>query len=1148
MLYVKFITGCLATALLLGSCTKETEQKGTDPVTPDADNSRREVLMTLKNKLSVKPVTSKAGTPIATAAENAISTLDVYVFGATQESGDYTFQERFAYRADANDKLPQGATELQLNTTDADGYETSGLLKLKKGLFVKLYCIANDTTLTTPATGKTIVPADFTPITFTEGENGNPQPTTEGTPLESTFLTWHTRLLTATAKADTLATPLAMAGAYTTPVDLTGFDNSARLQIGFKLTRLAARFDIDNKAGVSRFTIETVSMGNGRRGSGYFPIRVYGDLPEAQPDQLITYPVHAFYGEDANNGLQTGAFYAYPSPKDDKAYMILKGKYKVNETEMKDVSYQIPFTQQMSDGNATWFDIANNHRYTISITKAAPYHLDANISVADWADDGTFEYTPEDSNNELLISTPPAFEGLNKYDKNTQTVSMALETGSTFDMSINTTSALSFKKTYTGGLNAQQYDWLKISETTTGLSSKAIQTNYTYTFELQKDYNKSQYPRAIVRFSNTMTGAETVLFVEAIAAPQAISIQQEAGNRNTIDTDLLKASMYRVNGSKLKIKMLCFDGITMTETPEWLDVKPVSTNATETVYQFTLKNDYRDTAEQEGTVSFCNSKHMKLKTTITVKLSDATIAPDFSALGGTDNTYTPPSDDTPGKVNMTICSKNNFTIKTLSLDGVQIGVDFNGGPEWLSHNGVTMTKAGTHPNTILFSLVESKIAQGQARTATVTLKNKSGGKDYSFAVIPIFKEPVVEKSNTPGKPIQNSLSNTSLTIYKVPGSTIEIKAYALGGSEIQNKTTGITVTGGNNYTADNIYTVTWDGTNTNAASFDIVNKSDPENKKTTMTVNLLSPEITASNTLITAGNNSNSNISIQSPEGIKVAVLDNNWNGGGEWFTISNTDLAKGNQNIVIKQPDNTNTIMKAVTLRLTNNIEGGAAKDITVTPGNFTAPVLSATSGNYLWAKNNVYIPKRSSATAITITKLAGGVGNITSSNPSVATVSVDGTTLTITPKAIGSSTISVLNASDTEKKATFNVTVSAANLYNGQQVWYFGDLIIAPALANNSQALTPWNKSVLDTACPSGWHIPTSTEWDRVKSTNNYTTYNNAFPEGKVGNYTQYWGNSENGSKAYIFYLRHKDSMVLGSFFGKTEANVYVRCCATP
>ena len=239
---------------------------------------------------------------------------------------------------------------------------------------------------------------------------------------------------------------------------------------------------------------------------------------------------------------------------------------------------------------------------------------------------------------------------------------------------------------------------------------------------------------------------------------------------------------------------------------------------------------------------------------------------------------------------------------------------------------------------------------------------------------------------------------------------------------------------------------------------------------------------------------------------------------------------------------------MKAVTLRLTNNIEGGAEKDITVTPGNFTAPKLSATSGNYLWAKNSVYIPKRSSATTFTITKPAGDVGNITSSNTAVATVSVNGTTVTITPKAIGSTAISVPNASNTGMKSTFNVTVSAANLYNGQQVWYFGDLIIAPALANNSQPLTPWNKNVLDTACPSGWHIPTSTEWERVKSTNNYATYNSAFPEGKAGNYTQYWGNSENGSNAYIFYLRHTDSKVLGGFFGKTEGNVYVRCCATP
>ena len=452
MLYAKFTIGCLAAALLLGGCTKENEQKGTGPVTPDADNTRQEVMMTLKNKLSVKTVSSKAGAsatpganaakatgtptkaeaPIATAAENAVSTLDVYVFGATQENGDYTFLERFAYRADANDKLPKGANELQLNTAGADGKETTGLLKLKKGLFVKLYCIANDTTLVDPTADRVVKPADFTPITFTEGEDGSPRFASEGIPQETAFTTWHTRLLTAAAKADTLATPLAMAGAYTTPIDLTSFDNAARVQIGFRLTRLAARFDIDNKAGDSRFTIETVSMGNARRGSGFFPIRVYGKLPEAEPDELITTPVRALGQENANNGLCTGAFYAYPSPKQDKAFLILKGKYKVNETEMKQVSYQIPFMQQLPNGTDTWLDIAANHRYTVAVTKADAYHLDANIQVADWADDGNIEYTPDNKPGEIVVTIPEAFKGDSEYDEEAKTVSMSLLEGSSF--------------------------------------------------------------------------------------------------------------------------------------------------------------------------------------------------------------------------------------------------------------------------------------------------------------------------------------------------------------------------------------------------------------------------------------------------------------------------------------------------------------------------------------------------------------------------------------------------------------------------------------------------------------------------------------------------------------------------------------------
>lgn len=146
--FYKLSTLLLCSTMLLSSCAKDDrpDNGGTD-IGSDTGEVR-EVVMTFRNQLVIPKAPTKAdGSPqatkaktIATAAENTISTLDVYVFGAKTENGDYTFQERFAYRADAADKLPAGATELQLNTTGADGKETTGLMKLKKGLFVKLYC------------------------------------------------------------------------------------------------------------------------------------------------------------------------------------------------------------------------------------------------------------------------------------------------------------------------------------------------------------------------------------------------------------------------------------------------------------------------------------------------------------------------------------------------------------------------------------------------------------------------------------------------------------------------------------------------------------------------------------------------------------------------------------------------------------------------------------------------------------------------------------------------------------------------------------------------------------------------------------------------------------------------------------------------
>ena len=128
--------------LSVAACTTETEESLAKPSPePSGKAERREVLLTLKNKLSV--VQTKAD-PIATAGENKISSLDIYVFGSETEGGTYTYQERFCYRENTSD-IPSGndVTALDLTAKDADAKETTALLSLQKGLFVKLYCIAN---------------------------------------------------------------------------------------------------------------------------------------------------------------------------------------------------------------------------------------------------------------------------------------------------------------------------------------------------------------------------------------------------------------------------------------------------------------------------------------------------------------------------------------------------------------------------------------------------------------------------------------------------------------------------------------------------------------------------------------------------------------------------------------------------------------------------------------------------------------------------------------------------------------------------------------------------------------------------------------------------------------------------------------------
>lgn len=784
--------------LLLHSCSGETQLDGESEIPDGKDPARQEILLNINNKLVLHKTDTRA---IATAGENAISTLDVYVFGSPTEDGTYTFQERFAYRENSDD-LPADAKELVLNAGATDNV-TTGLLSLHRGLFVKFYCIANDTQ-PVKADGDEVVADDFTPITFTAGSSTMER---AGNPTEADFIQYHTRLL----DTGVLNVPLAMAGAQTLPLDLTDASISTRLQVNFKLTRLAARFDVVNKADESRFTIESISMLNARRAAGYFPIVACGAYPAADTE-LMTTADKPFTGDNANIGTQTGAFYCYPSLQEDGGALLLKGRYKVNETETKEVSYRIPFRRQGVDGQETYLDINNNHRYTIGITEADDLRLEFTLRVADWTDDGSIDdYEPDNDPGEITVTIPDAFQGRSTAtldpERNVYTVSMSLDAGSSFDMTVGSASS-GIKIVYAGGPSAQSNNWLTCTKNApTGLASGS-----SYTFKVTDGYSKL-FPRATVRVYDVLSGTENILYVDAVSVPQPLTTTQPAkapngtsDNPNSFDAANATVTLYRITGSSADVSFVCPDEMVLVGKPGWMDVSEPVKNGTKYTYTLTL-ND-RDVelttttaagtrasvAETtDNTVVFANSKNTStLKVPITIKLKDAPMTLNFAALGGSNNSYTEPAGDTPGKITMSVANGNTCLVPAVSMDGVEVVFDFGGNTEWLTSTVTTTdTSVGSKQQNVKFQLANDKLAG--AKDVTVTLKNKIGGVDRKFTISPNVGTCLLVKSNSTST--ADSFNNTYITLYKLGSGTsyMQLNATYWGGSTLTSSDAAVSV-------------------------------------------------------------------------------------------------------------------------------------------------------------------------------------------------------------------------------------------------------------------------------------------------------------------------------------------------------------------
>ncbi|WP_459186909.1 hypothetical protein ACGE0T_12165 [Parabacteroides sp. APC149_11_2_Y6] len=672
----------LLAAVLLASCTAEADKTDRTSTGGTDSANKREVLLSFKNKLTVKTTKTetKADVPIATEMENEIATLDIYVFGAKTEGDAYTFRERFAYRQDGS-ALPAGAKELNL-TPSTDNATTTALLELQKGLFVRLYCIANQTDLINPVDGNIVADTYFAPLTY-DMETGL---LTDGIPTELQFQKYHSPLLANASPA--LGLPLPMTGAQTTPIDLTDFASSARVQVGFKLTRTMARFDVSNIEEGSKFHLESISMGNGRRGTTFFPVKVYGAATAAD-GELITYPASAFEGENANKGLQVSAFYSYPSLLEDEGFLILNGTYQVNLTEKKEVTYQIPFKQQTSDGGSVELEINPNHRYTIGITKADEYHLDFTLDVADWDDAGNVDdYNPSGNGNALALSViiPDDMKDRVDYTEETSTVAIEAQGGFSFDVLVSNNMPLDVTKNYTGSAAAQDCDWLEISAPTE--ITKASAGGYRYTISVKSGYDKEIYPKAVFRFTDRITGDESILRVTQ-APPISVIIPEDMNGKvlytETSRTVGIEATdNYRFNvliNSKAPLTMSKeYAGGSEMQLYDWLDVNELPELTRATVegksYAVSVKPGYDKDLCPDAIVHFTDTEsgfdnvlYVKPLPAMPVLSSAATVA---------------------------LHAEANYSVPSFTITGKSVGGSKISGPDWLTYET-------TNSSTNLFS-------------------------------------------------------------------------------------------------------------------------------------------------------------------------------------------------------------------------------------------------------------------------------------------------------------------------------------------------------------------------------------------------------------------------------------------------------------
>lgn len=885
----------LATLVWLASCTDERLQEGNSPVDPDANDeaARREVLLTLDNKLVLGDMPTRADELISTKAENTVSALDVYVFGSTIEAGPYTYMERFAYRAKG--ELPEGAGQMKLNVEGEKNEKLNAILNLKKGFFVRLYCVANQTDLADALKDTLIAPAAYKPMEYTLDENGEAVVSKDGVPTEEVFKTYHAPFIDPHNKKAVLNTPLPMVGAQIVPLDLRNIPAVSRVAAGFRMERPLVRFDVRNDAKMSRVWIDSISITGARKGVTFFPIRPYGDRPTASATDEYRLQYNLTVAEwndegsvddyEPDNSVDEFSLDVPEAFKDKIEYDTLA--HLVTMGLEKDLAFTL-----ITRSN-TELDIAKTYKNS--------------VQNADW----------------LVMGNPTMVPVVSLDQKYTREYIVPISLNPDYEGNLFPQAFITFANRATGDEHVMFIKRLGIPSVGAA-GADALPGDAPSSSKLN-EYDAKTGTARLLRAENSQLSLSVFCTDKLnIQIPEAQQAVYEVTQQPVEDDEDQYLLLIRLLTADYAGDPLAFtvENIKNPDLKETIQIELVDTD---------IKTEIPDDALG----------------------SNVEVSPAASNASGKDEITVPLVDDNVEKEGE---APAIFTINAQAIQEVQtVDINFDEGSEWLCYElKQPETRAASTDNAqmISFYMVKEKLAG--AKPATVTIVNGVTGADnYEFIVRPKIDKPTIALID-PQTPADNQVNvdGSGITLYKLPKgnsvSTLEI-TYWGGVKEFTCEDAELVSIEKKNVVSDAgdsrvVYTLK--PLKTGTSQLTITSQiADVEGKypSESFTLDVKDPQIQVSEAskALSLNMETDATVNIEVTQALKGCTIETNWaDSGQEWFTLSSevvdamengstTITAALKSDLINPTKDN----VKEATITFKNNIVNGGDVIVKISP-----------------------------------------------------------------------------------------------------------------------------------------------------------------------------------------------------------------------